>query len=691
MTFRMVRIVSAVLVFILLATVPMFCQQAYYGGIVGNVTDPSGAVVPGAAVKVTNVETGVTLELKTNAQGIYQALNLNPSTYKATVTVQGFKTFVRENVILQGGQQVRADAQLQVGAVGQEITVTAPTPQINTETATTTIPVITHENIVTLPNVSGVPAWPDPYNQLLIGYADVGNSAFSIGGTLSSQNAEVQDGMRVEGQNNYVGGGRGLARPSVDSVDELVITTASPSAKYPEPAAIETVMKSATNHFHGSLWWDWGNKSLNAGNYFTHVKQPFIINHYGGSVGGPIRKDKTFAFFSYQGFDNPTQAVWNSSIPTVKMLNGDLSDFLAVGYSGLSQAYPVHDPLTGLPFPGNIIPPNRINPIAKQVLGLYPQSPNYNSGRGFAQDYLNPYFVTRKEENWDLRPDQYWTPGEHTSVRWTRFHSPNAASATYLPGFGGNFFIMNTNIITAHHTSTLRPNLLNHVMFGLFRENDPLGPGLYQGQGSTPNYVTQLGIPGIPATQQAGFPWFSFSQTNLSQPYTWAFTGFYERFIELRDDVTWTKGRHNIQAGIDFRRNTQGSDKVGGGGQVNSSQCPFGCFNFTGYFSGLDFADFLLGYPFTSSVYTMFPPDFTDRNEWGVFVQDEIKVTSKLNLSLGFRYDLFPSFTSQHGYLAMFDPKGQRFIVPTQAAINAIPSSVAGILPFPADSDEGGQ
>jgi hypothetical protein len=291
--------------------------------------------------------------------------------------------------------------------------------------------------------------------------------------------------------------------------------------------------------------------------------------------------------------------------------------------------------------------------------------------------------VTRKEENWDLRPDQYWTPGEHTYVRWTRFHSPNAASATYLPGFGGNYFIMDSNIITAHHTSTLRPSLLNHVMLGLFRENDPLGPGLYQAQGSTPNYVSQLGIPGIPASQQAGFPWFSFSELGLSQPYTWAFTGFYERFIELRDDLTWTKGRHNIQAGFDFRRNTQGSATVGGGGQINSSNCAFGCFNFTGYFSGLDFADFLLGYPFTTSVYTMDPPDFRDRDEWGVFVQDDIKVTSKLNLSLGFRYDLFPGFTSQHGYFDEFDPLSKRFIVANQAGVNAIPSPVMGIMPYP--------
>ena len=667
----------------LLAAVAVFAQQAFYGSIVGNVTDASGAVIPSASVKVTNVETGVTLDLKTNSLGTYEAQNLNPSTYQVKVTAPGFKTFVRENVILAGGQEVRADARLEVGTTGQQVTVTASTLQINTETATTTIPVITHDAMVTLPNVSGVPTWPDPYNGLLVGYADLGNNAYSIGGAISTLDAEVQDGMRVEGQNNYVGGSRGLARPSVDSVDELIITTSEPSAEYPEAAAIETVMKSGTNIFHGSLWWDWGNKDLNAGDYFTHVQEPFIINHYGGSVGGPIRKDKTFVFFSYQGFDNPTTAVWTSSIPTAQMMEGNLSAFLNVGYAGLSQAYPVHDPLTGQSFPDNIIPSALINPIAQKVLSYYPSQPNFNSGLGYADNYLNPYLVTRKEENWDLRPDQYWTPGEHTYVRWTHFHSPNADSATYLPGFGGNFFIMDSNILTVHHTSTLRPNLLNHVMFGLFRESDPLGPGLYEKEGSVPNYVTTLGIPGVPATQQAGFPWFSFSQTNLSQPYTNAFTGFYERFIELRDDVTWEKGRHNIHAGFDFRRNTQGSAMVGGAAQINSASCPFGCFNFTGYFSGLDFGDFLLGYPFTTSLYTMPPPNFNNRNEEGLFIQDDIKVTKKLNVSLGLRYDLFPSFTSENGFLDEFDPAKQRFIVATQAGISAIPSPVSGILPYP--------
>ena len=500
------RTICAFLSICLLAGVPVFAQQAFYGAIVGNIIDASGAILPGATVQVTNVETGVTLDLKANAEGTYQAQNLNPSKYRVTVEAAGFKTFVRENVILQGGQEVRADAQLEVGTAAQRVTVTASTLQINTETATTTIPVITHEAVVTLPNVTGVPTWPDPYNGLLIGYADLGNSATSVGGALSGQNAEVQDGMRVEGQDNYVGGSRGLSRPSVDSVDELVITTASPSAEYPEPAAIETVLKSGTNAFHGTLWWDYGDKDLNAGNYFNHVQAPTIINHYGGSIGGPIRKDKTFVFFSYQGFDNPTQAFWNSSIPTAKMLQGDLSDFLNVGYAGLSQAYPVHDPLTGQPFAGNIIPSNRINSISQKVLTYYPQTPNYNSGKGYADNYLNPYLVTRKEENWDLRPDQYWTPGEHTYVRWTKFHSPNADSATYLPGFGGNYFIMDTNIITAHHTSTLRPNLLNDVMFGLFRESDPLGPGLYQNQGQRAELRDHTGHSGYSGNSDGGVP-----------------------------------------------------------------------------------------------------------------------------------------------------------------------------------------
>jgi hypothetical protein len=668
----------SVVVVLILGVVPGFGQQAFWGGIVGNVTDKTGAAVPGAAVTITNTDTNVQLPLKTNSLGYYQALKLTPGNYQVTATATGFGSFIRKGLVLGGGQQVRVDVPLQVGTAAQTVEVTGATPEINTESATTSLGEITTHQTWTLPNTNGPAIWPDPYNQLLTGYADIDNSAFSIGGTLSSQNAEVQDGMRMEGQSDVVGGSRGLARPSIDSVQDVVVTTSNFSAKYSQQAAIEIVMKSGTNDWHGSLWYQHGNKAFNAPSYFTHQKTPFLLHQYGGSVGGPIKKDKAFFFFSYQGFKFPNALENFSTIPTAQMRAGDLSQFLDPTFlaaSGFPAPIVVADPQTGLPFPNNVIPANRISPIASQVLSIYP---NPNQPGPFTRNLVVDGLLIRKESNFDARGDYYFNEKQHMYARFTYFSSPNAASQTSLPGFGGNYFIDNGRNLTVHHVSTLSTHLLNDAMFGMFRNNTPLGPGLFSKDMTAWN--SKLGIAGIPADQDNGFPYITFSQTNITTPVSWAFGENDEYIYEGKDEITWNRGRHTVQAGFDFRRDEQGSD-LPGTGQGNGGTCQFGCMTFNGRWTGLDFADFLLGLPYTSSRLYLSKPDFRNRNEWSGYVQDDLKVTAKLNLSLGLRYDYFPIVRSANGLESIYDPATGSLVVPTQQSIDNMPSNV--ILPIP--------
>jgi hypothetical protein len=655
-----------------------FGQQAFWGGIVGNITDKTGAAVANATVTITNTDTGVQLPIKTNSMGYYQALKLTPGNYKVTAMAPTFASFVRSNITLSGGQQVRVDVPLQVGAPTEVVQVTGATPEINTESATTILGPITTHQTWTLPNTNGPQPWPDPYNQLLNGYADIANSAFSIGGTLSSQNAEVQDGMRMEGQSDVVGGSRGLARPSIDSIQELVVTTSNFSAKYSQQAAIETVLKSGTNNWHGSLWYQHANKAFNAPSYFTHQKTPYLLHQYGGSVGGPIKKDKAFFFFSYQGFKFPNALENFSTIPTAKMRTGDLSEFLDPTFlaaSGFSAPTVVKDPQSGLPFPNNVIPQSRISPIATEILSVYPAP---NQPGPFTRNLVVDGLLIRKESNFDVRGDYYFNPNQHTYGRFTFFRSPNAASQTSLPGFGGNYFIDNGRNLTVHHVSTLSPHLLNDAMFGMFRNNTPLGPGLFSSDMTAWN--KQLGIAGIPPEQDNGFPFITFSQTSITTPVSYGFGENDEYIYEGKDEVTWTRGRHTVQTGFDFRRDEQGSN-LPGTGQGNGGTCQFGCLNFNGRWTGLDFADFLLGLPFTSSRMFLSQPDFRNRNEWAGYMQDDIKLTARLNLSLGVRYDYFPIVTSANGLESIFDPASGSLVVPTQQSISNMPSNV--ILPIP--------
>lgn len=674
------------LLWLLLSTTNTLAQQAFYGSFVGNVSDPSGAAVPDAAVTVTHLGTNVAVEVQTNAQGLYQALNLNTGTYRVSASKQGFQTFTRQDIELRAGQQVRVDVQLTVGEISQTIEVKAGAPLLNTETATTSITgLFEHRNTVTLPNAGSITnVFPDIYYQLLFGQADINNSAFVIGGTLSGQNAEVQDGMRIEGQRHYVGGNRGLARPGIESVEEVVVTTTSPSAKYPNPSAIETVMKAGTNDWHGSLMYIHGNKSLNAPQYYTHAKTPFILHQYFGSIGGPIRKQKTFFFFGQQGFYFPNGEESFSNLPTARMKSGDLGEFLDPNFLRGSAPIPIRDPATGQPFPNNVIPADRISPIARKMLESFPNPnrPSDSTGPSYNRNYLLTDLLIRKETfDFDTRVDHYWTPKQHTYVRFSLFDSPNARTQFNLPGFGGNYFIVKTKILTVHHTSTLSANLVNHLMVGIFNEDDPLGAGDFRDASAEPAWNQILGIPGIPANQDSGFPYVTFQQTAMTTPLSYGFGNYKNRYTHIRDDVSWNHSRHNLQFGFDFRHESEGSG-MPGVGQTSASSCQFGCLNFNGRWTGLDFADFLLGFPFTTARFYLLPPDTRFRNEWSGYIQDDIKWSPKLSVSLGMRYDYFPIVRSENDFATLFDPVSSRLIVPSQEALGSIRPEVPVPVPI---------
>lgn len=656
-------------------------QQAFYGSIVGNVTDSSGAALPEAEITVKNTGTGIEIPLKASGQGIYQALNLTPGRYRVSATAAGFKTLIRDGVIVGGAQQVRVDLSLFVGEVTQTVEVRAESPLINTETATTRLGAITHRQTVSLPSKGSATGdgavFPDVYTQLSFAYADINNSAFSIGGTLSNQNAVVQDGMRVEGQSHLVGGSRGLSRPTVEAVEELTVTTTNPSAKYPNPAAVEIVMKSGTNDWHGTLWHQHGNRAFNAPSYFTHTKSKFLLNQYGASLGGPISRTKTFFFASFQGFQFPRAEETFSNLPTARMKQGDLSEFLNPDYlrqAGFSNPIVVVDPRTRQPFPNNVIPAERLDPVARRILEVYPEA-NRDEGRGYMRNYLLTNIGVRKETNFDARVDHYFSPTQHLYGRFTFFHSPNGSRERNIPGFGGNHFFIEGRILTLHHTSTIRPNLLNHVMFGFHRDHNPVGPGFFEKENKAIAWSQRLGIAGIVPEQDSGFPLLTFQQTSVTTPLSWSFGDILEHIWQLRDDVTWNVGRHSIQMGFDFRRDAQGSPVPGGARQNNANSCQYGCIRFNGRWTGLDFADFLLGLPFTSTKFTLAPPDFRNRHEWALYFQDDIKLTSRFNLSVGLRYDYYPVIRSVNDLETLFDPASQRLIVPSEEALSKIPST----------------
>lgn len=670
------RCVNLLFLFLLGITSLLHGQQAHYASIIGNVTDQSSAVLPGADVRITSVEAGVTFELKTNEQGLFQALNLTPGTYRVAVSAPGFRTSVREGIVLAGSQQARADFKLEVGAVTQSVEVKAASPQINTENATSRVAPISHYQTVTLPNTGGA-RHLDPYSQLSVGYADINNAAFSVGGALSGQNAEIQDGMRVSGQVDLQANNRGIVRPTVESVQELIVTTSNPTARYNEPAAIETILKSGTNDWHGSLFYQHGNRALNARGYFTHQKQEFLLHQYGGSIGGPVRKNKTFFFFAYGGIEDQQMQPFFGNFPTPRMKRGDFSELIDPAFlrqAGFANPIIVRDPVTGQPFVNNVIPAARIGAIAGRIASVYPD-PNYDSGRGYISNQLLGSLNLARQSNFDIRVDHYFSPTQRTYGRFSYYNLAQSRDRVYFPDFWGNWFKIRGRVATVHHTSTVGSSFTNHAMLGVFFKRSPGGAGLFDEEVIPWNQ--RLGISGIAPEFDRGFPLLTFSQSTITTPATFGPLAPRERIYNFQDNVGWIRGRHSIQTGFEFRRDNEGVPYQ----WMHSFNCAFGCMTYSGRWSGFDFADLMLGLPLSAARYTPAPGDMRPRNEWAGYIQDDFRWTPRLSLSLGLRYNYFGPVTSEGGLMALFDPAGNRLVVPSEKSIQAIPRGVS--LPMP--------
>lgn len=674
-----------------------FAQESYYGSIVGNVVDETGKVIPGAEVTVISSETGVSRTVVTSEEGLYRVRNLNPGTYRVEVSLPGFKRFVRDNVIVGGGREVRENASLQIGDIADEVTVRGTSTLITTENPTRKDSV-SHEATVTIPNKStAFQVFPDVYNQLFLVDAEINNSAFIIAGSIGATESHIVDGMRVENQSSPVGGSRGLARPSIEAVSELVIVKNNASARYARPAAYELVLKGGGNDLHGSFWYEHGNKSLNAFPFFFGIggiggqpgrvgllKPPFILHQYGASAGGPIVKDKTFFFGSFQGFYFPNGEFWQGNVPTLKMRQGDFSELLDPDFLsavGFSEPIQLVDPVTREPIPGNVIPPSMLSPVALNILREAIPEPNTTTSQGWLNNFTTGGLLVRKESNFDVRLDHFFSPNHQLYGRFMYFHSPNWRSEAVLPKFGGNHFIYDNRSLTIHDTVNFSSNLTNDLMFGYFNSHFPGGPGAPDETDELAlPWNSILGIEGISPERDKGFPLITLSQTALSMPISFGPTDLTDRFYEIADNLVWVKGNHSVQSGFNYRQSHQGSD-LPGVGQSNAFSCEFGCATFNGRWTNLDIADFMLGFPFSSARFVNPPADFRNRNEWSGYIQDDWKVNPKLTLNLGLRYDYFPAIRSENDLMAMFDPASGRLIVPTQRSLQAIPQNLN--LPIP--------
>lgn len=647
--------------------------QSTFGAIVGNVKDPTSAVVGKAAVRITNVDENTSREVFTSDDGNYEALNLKPGEYSVSVTHAGFQIERINDIRLTARQTIRVDVMLKVGAVEQSVVVEAKAGVIASETATIASS-YGSERILTLPTNLRASTSTSPYFTIttLPGVQSDNNGYLTIQGALPNQSESSIDGISAQS----VRENRPLREifPSVEGIAEMKVQGVGNNAEYGAAGDITTITKSGSNLFHGSGAWYYQNAEFDAKSYGSTTKPEKEVNNFSFSAGGPVwipkvykGKDRTFFYADYEELRYPRTSTIQNWVPTDLMKKGDFS----------KEPGDLLDPRTGKPFPNRVIPAERISPIAQKLLARFWPSPN--AGDLSASHDVN-YVVNQASDiqsrQFDLRGDHYLTSKQSVFARFSW------KSATSL---GPNDLLQPTTDNTQHdrslvvsHNYTITPRVLNEFRLG-YTSDAPGSNFAFDGKA----FEKSLGFAGLPDTPFNGLPNISF--TNLTGMGVGRVEGadIYRTF-QINNNTTWTMGRHTVKFGFDIRA-LRTKTALGFIGADN-----FGNFNFTGAFTKNEFADFLLGLPADTSYGAVQQDNDGRARQYHAFVQDTFRINQKLTLEYGLRWDWQPPFEDEAGNIGNFDrsiprtgavlypssPQAAKLLAPAfEIAVNACPGT----------------
>jgi len=640
----------------LIATATAFAQvQA--GRIVGTVFDPNRAVVPNAKVTITDLGTNQAHSISTNSAGEFVLTPVNPGFYKVVVSASGFGNAVVNNVEVIVGQSARVDVDLRVGDVSTQVEVVASAPLLNTESGTLGQE-ITNKQIVDLPLngrsyyelarlTPGATLLPGSGNLLRI-RANY-ESGTSISGVSGTQTSFYLDG--VDTTDHHQGGT--LIQTSIDALQEFQIQQSEYSAEYRNSGGVlNGTTKSGTNQFHGVLFEFLRNDKLDSRNFFALQRDVLKRNQFGGGIGGPLSipkiysgKNRTFFFVNYEGMRQRAGTVFNSVVPTPAQKSGDFSA------PGLNIIY---DPTTGAPFAGNVIPASRLSPQA-QFFAKYVPDPNLGNRAIFA-----PSTVLDQDQA-TARVDQTITNNHRAFVRYS-FVNYQENDPNSFPALGYASLNTRGHNVAAALISNLKPTLINEFRFNYLPNAIDLMAFL---QGT--NFYSQAGVPGFEDTghrpgDAGSFPDFSWSgyaslsgSTFDQRPKTQNL-----KVWEFSDNLTWIKGRNIFKFGAQIRHWIplftdsgvyEGQWTFNGSITQNPAK-PAG--------TGDAFADFMLGIPY--SVGRNFPADWFGgyATYWHFYGQDDIKVSERLTLNVGLRYEYSPWLSGYKGQVGTILPNSPK-------------------------------
>ena len=667
-------------------TAPLFAQ-AVTGTILGTVTDATGGVMPGATVTLKHEGTGLTRVVVTDNAGEFTAPALPTGKYTLSAELSGFKTVALSNIDVGVDQRVRINVKLEIGTVSESVTITGQSPlvQISSSELGTTV---SEEQIKTLPLngrnfvnltrtvpgvVRGIPgANIDGAGSL----AWRASASFSANGQRPRDNNYMLDGV----DNNETWLQTVVLFPSVDALDEFKLQTSTYSAEFGRSlgGVVNLQIKSGTNVAHGSGFEFLRNDAFDANNFFNNragrPKPDFSQHQFGGTYGGPIAKDKTFLFFDYQGYRVSQGATYLSTVPSAKMRAGDFSEINRV----------IYDPVSHLPFAGNVIPQNRWDPAAKNILAqLIPES-NTAGALSATGQTINNYLINptleRQDNQIDAKVDHSLSANNRFFTRYSYEKTHRLLPATLPHGDAGFTFGAGEGNIKAqglafNDTHTFGSSLLNELRFGWSSIKFFMTPVDYQ-----QNPAQAVGIPGI----NLGDTTSAMSQimfnnggmrnlgSNGNQPLITNQNDF-----QIFDNVTRVIGKHTMKAGGSYTHRSReilNADTIVGRFDFNqnlTSNCAgitSGCTVLAN--TGFDLASFLLGYASNASRTLFDPGTYTElRPEYALYFQDDIRVTDRLTVNAGVRWDLYVPWVEENNKQSNFDVSTGRFVVASDDAV----------------------
>lgn len=686
----------------------LFGQGTDLGTIRGVVTDASGSAAPNATVTITDITTNARIETKTNLSGEYEAAGLRSGTYKVTVAATGFSTVEISNVLLRGSETSRADVRLEVSRSAETVTVRAEAPLTQTDSPTIS-GTLTNQQITELPRDSR------DYSSFLYLNPNIRQGAtdgsFKFLGAQSYGASFSLDGQR---SNGGVFGEPTSSQPSLETIGEITVLSSSFTAEYAGIANIRITTRRGGSEYHGSLFYDNKNSALAAWDLRDKIGQAnflptsaqssypnpyFNLNEFGGSFGGPVPKLKnTYFFAAYEKrFQNNPVYIRSTNLPHATVLAGDFSllrdankPLVPAGVTLTPQEISANT-VGGLGERFIRIPQRLMNPTTSKLVQLYfpvtsPGAP-INATNGRLVDYFNTLPGTLRRDLGTLRVDHDFRDSDrfyavYNAQRQDFSNTPTGVVATPFTPLGLTQNDRRNHTLSLSETHLFSARIVNEVRGGFnrapwLRHSNTTLREFLQNIGFNEADITAYGSVVTPsALDTYGHPSISFGSTYavLGNGGRNTYRPLDQNLITFGDTVNFVFGSHSIRAGADFVRNAALDGFTSGRGN------PRGRINYSG--AGVDpLARFLLGLaPNTVSYVNQFRPPMDIYNwEQGFFVQDDYKITPRLTLNIGLRYEIITPFTENNDLLVNFDPnyvaangKKGRFIVPSQKTLQSV-------------------